>query len=176
MNRLIVIDMQNDFRPSDTVVENVVKKINKYVSNNEYVYLTMDTHTKDEYNKTQESLTYSEHCIEGSTGCHLIPEVGKAIALHRRRDIIEKDTFASSTLAEYIKQDINSSEIYANDVLEIVGVASDVCVISNALLLRSVLPTHKIVVDASCCAGITPEGAEAAYKVMKSCAINVIGC
>lgn len=171
MNKiLIVIDMQNDFiyGPLGTpearaIVPNVVKKVEEY--NPEDVYYTMDTHYSD-YLETLEGIKLPiKHCIYKTDGWRIINELPDKI--FKDDDPIEKFTFGVKDWIPYLNDGFSE--------IEIVGVCTDICVVSNALILRAHFPNIKITVDASCCAGSTPEKHKAALEVMKSCQIDVIG-
>lgn len=164
---LIVIDMQNDFingslgsREAEAIVPAVVKKIKEW---EDEVVVTMDTHTTD-YMKTLEGhyLPVS-HCIEGTEGWEINEEVLSALPINYMS--FEKPTFGSIELARWL---VNTKEFH------IIGLCTDICVVSNALLLRAYNPNAKIICDASCCAGTTVEKHKAALEVMKSCQIEVI--
>lgn len=177
MNKnLIVIDMQRDFvtGPLGTpearaIVPNVVRKIEEAKANGTRVYFTKDTHYSD-YLNTQEGRNLPvPHCILETEGHDLIPELKP---YERQRDVYRKETFGSITLAydmnvEYSMDDVGE--------IELIGVCTDICVISNALLIKARCPEVRIKVDASCCAGVTPEKHRAALEVMKSCQIEVTG-
>lgn len=169
---LIVIDMQNDFidaalgtKEALKIVEAVKEKILSYPI--EDVIVTMDTHSKN-YMDTQEGKYLPvPHCIKGSEGWEIHPEIAKVI---KGAKIYEKPTFGSIKLAEDLKI-LNEME----DIeLELVGLCTDICVISNALLLKAAMPEVKISVDGTCCAGVTPDKHRAALEVMNSCQIQII--
>ncbi len=174
---LIVIDMQNDFIDGSlgtaeavSIVENVRKKIESYDPAD--VIFTRDTHHSD-YLKTQEGKNLPvEHCIEGTDGWQIRPELAAAApgAL-----IFDKPTFGSMDLVGYIRDmwDASSAEAESPIEIELVGLCTDICVVSNALLLKAACPEMKISVDSSCCAGVTPERHEAALSTMASCQIAV---
>ena len=169
---LLVIDMQNDFIngslgtvEAENIVKNVADKINEYPPEN--VFATKDTHESD-YLKTSEGKHLPvEHCIRGSKGWKLHPDI---ISIIPPENIFEKGTFGSVSLAEKIKK-ISAKEDIA---VEIVGLCTDICVVSNALLIKAYLPEISITVDSSCCAGVTPAKHDAALDTMKSCQITVI--
>ena len=104
------------------------------------------------------------HCIVGTSGYEIIPELN--VELSRMEKIYPKSTFGYRWNISYW--------MYCYDV-EIIGVCTDICVVTNALVLKTYYPDIEITVDASCCAGTTPEKHKAALEVMKSCQINVIG-
>lgn len=174
MKLLIVVDMQNDFvtgnlgtKEAVAIVPNVKKKIEKYLSNNGAIYFTKDTHW-DGYLDTQEGKKLPvEHCIIGTNGWEIVDELKPYVG-----HVIEKDRFGSNDLAECVHVGFVSNDY---DSVELVGVCTDICVVSNALLIKTWAPEMEITVDASCCAGTTPEKHKAALETMKSCQIEVIG-
>ena len=171
---LIVIDMQNDFvyGPLGTpearaIVPNVMNKIADYKRNNWPILYTRDTHHED-YLDTQEGKKLPvPHCIHDTEGWQIIPE----IIPDENGFIFYKNTFGKYDWELETWLDCK----YARYDIEIIGVDTDVCVVSNALILKATFPENEITVDASCCAGSTPERHKAALEVMKSCQINVIG-
>lgn len=169
MKVLAVIDMQNDFidgalgtAEAVGITQRVREKISQYQRENQLVVFTRDTHQAD-YLSTQEGKYLPvEHCIEGTHGWELaqglwIPEA----------KIIDKPAFGSLELAEYV------SGLEDLEEVELIGLCTDICVISNALILKARLPEVKISVDQSCCAGVTPESHENALKAMKICQVEV---
>lgn len=168
-DKLIVIDMQNDFSPSEQVIRKVVDKIEKYKSNRCKIYLTMDTHNYDEYPLLEESKKYQPHCIVGTLGHELVSDVGTALALYRKNcKIYYKNSFGCIELVNSLL-----SDCCPEDKIEICGVCTDICVISNALMIRSALNRNKIYVDSSAVGGSTPEASSAALSVMERCGIIV---
>ena len=170
MKTLIVIDMQNDFvtgvlgsKEAVAVLPNVKKKIDAYMAAGDEVIFTRDTH-EENYLETNEGRHLPvPHCVKGTEGWQVVKEIDCPDCKH-----IDKPTFGYTRWAEQFK-DSSSSKI------EIIGVCTDICVISNALILKAVLPEIDISVDASCCAGVTPETHRAALTAMKACQVNVIG-
>ena len=169
---LLVIDMQNDFidgslgtKEAEAIVDAVKAKIRSYPSRD--IIATMDTHEKT-YLDTQEGRNLPVvHCIRGTDGWRIRPDIASLLT---EAKIYEKPTFGSVRLAEDLK-DLSQTE----DIeLELVGLCTDICVVSNALLLKAMMPEVRISVDASCCAGVTPEKHIAALETMKSCQIYVI--
>ena len=166
MKILIVIDMQNDFvtgslgtKEAQAIVPNVKKKIQEYVNRGDQIIFTRDTHYSN-YLETQEgNMLPVEHCIYDTEGWEIVDELEVMNCIY-----VNKTSFGWDG---WLK--LNYEEI------ELIGVCTDICVISNALILKAQFPEVKITVDASCCAGVTPGLHEAALKVMKSCQINVIG-
>ena len=169
---LIVVDMQNDFIDAAlgtpeavAIVEAVKEKIRSYPS--EDVIATMDTHG-EKYMETQEGKYLPvPHCIKGSDGWQIRPEIAELLAGAK---IYEKPTFGSTAMAEDLKEIAGKEEIE----LELIGLCTDICVVSNALLLKAMMPEVRISVDAACCAGVTPEKHLAALETMRSCQIQVV--
>ena len=169
---LIVIDMQNDFidgalgtAEAVGIVEAVKEKIRSYPATD--VIATMDTHF-DNYMQTQEGKYLPvPHCIRETAGWEIRPEIADLL---KEAKIYEKPTFGSTQLAADLKAAAEKEEIE----LELIGLCTDICVVSNALLLKAQMPEVKISVDASCCAGVTPVKHEAALETMRSCQIQVI--
>ncbi|MBQ1424203.1 MAG: cysteine hydrolase [Lachnospiraceae bacterium] len=169
---LIVIDMQNDFidaalgtKEAVAIVEKVKEKIRSFEASD--VIATMDTHGED-YMQTQEGKYLPvPHCIKGSDGWKIRPDIAELL---EEAKIYEKPTFGSTALAEDLKELSGKEEIE----LELIGLCTDICVVSNALLLKAMMPEVQISVDASCCAGVTPEKHEAALETMRSCQIRVV--
>ena len=169
---LIVIDMQNDFidaalgtKEAVAIVDAVKEKIRSYPAEN--VIATMDTHAEN-YLKTQEGRTLPVvHCVKGTDGWQIRPEIA---SLLKGAKIYEKPTFGSTAMAADLREESEKEEIE----LELIGLCTDICVVSNALLLKASMPEVKITVDAACCAGVTPEKHAAALETMRSCQIHVI--
>lgn len=167
---LIVIDMQRDFidgalgtAEARAIVPAVIEKIKGYAP--EDVFATRDTHG-EEYLNTQEGRYLPvKHCIRGTAGWELDAEIA---ALIPKDHIFDKGTFASTELAAAVK------ELAAREgvELELIGICTDICVVSNALLLKALLPEVKISVDSACCAGVTPEKHAAALETLRSCQIQ----
>ncbi|WP_334070757.1 isochorismatase family cysteine hydrolase [Burkholderia ambifaria] len=171
MRVLAVIDMQEDFvrgilgtREAVGILGNVKAKIDGYLAEGGAVIYTQDTHTED-YLQTQEGRKLPvEHCIKGTPGWEIVPEVH----VHGCQ-VIEKPSFGSLELAECIKAMTGITYI------ELVGLCTDICVISNAMIIRAALPEIQIQVDASCCAGSTTESHQNALRAMQACQIDVVG-
>lgn len=168
MKTLIVIDMQDDFiygslgsPEAQAIVPNVKKKIEEYESRGDKVIFTRDTHFKNYLESHEGKNLPVPHCIEGTHGWEIIEEIDKPECQH-----LNKLTFG------YMGWDLRLDK---PEEIEIVGVCTDICVISNALILRATFREAEITVDASCCAGSTPANHLAALQVMKFCDIDVIG-
>ena len=164
---LIVVDMQNDFidgalgtKEAQTIVPNVKKKIEEYKARGDEIIFTRDTHLSNYLETNEGKHLPVEHCIDGTYGWIIADEVNYPEYKH-----INKKTFGY-TLWDY------EGEF---EEIEIIGLCTDICVVSNALILKATFPEINITVDASCCAGVTPETHKAALTTMKMCQINVIG-
>lgn len=164
---LIVVDMQNDFidgalgtKEAQAIVPNVKKKIEEYKAHGDNVVFTRDTHFSN-YLETNEGRHLPvEHCIEGTHGWQIRDEL-----FIEPMPIVDKLTFGN----------LNWKSFFEFEEVELVGLCTDICVVSNALILKAMYPEINITVDASCCAGVTPESHQAALTTMKMCQINVIG-
>lgn len=163
---LIVVDMQKDFidgalgtKEAVAIVENVKKKIAQYQQNGDEIIFTRDTHQSDYLSTNEGKNLPVEHCIKGTEGWKIQDglEVPEAI-------YIDKPTFGYLNWKEY-----NLEEV------EMVGLCTDICVVSNALIIKATYPEIQVSVDASCCAGVTPESHTAALTTMKMCQVKVTG-
>ncbi len=167
---LIVVDMQNDFidgalgtKEAVAIVPKVKEKIRKFRG---IVLFTRDTHTK-KYMETQEGRNLPvPHCIKGTDGWQIRPELDKL----RKTDAIDKPTFGSSKLAKKLVALNKENPI---ESITFIGVCTDICVISNALLAKAFLPEVPVIVDSACCAGVTVKSHESALEAMKMCQIKV---
>jgi len=167
---LIVVDMQNDFvsgalgtKEAQAIVANVKSKIEEAEKDGVTVVYTRDTHSAI-YLDTQEGKRLPvPHCIKGTDGWQIIDELIRPVAI-----IFDKPTFGSIELANFVSDNMFTEA-------ELIGLCTDICVISNAMLLKAYLPEMKITVDASCCAGVTPESHKNALEAMKMCQIDIIG-
>lgn len=172
---LVVVDMQNDFidgalgtKEAQSIVENVVKKIESYAG--EPVFATRDTHGEN-YMETSEGRHLPvPHCIKGSDGWEIRPEIAEALN-KVQAEIIDKPTFGSEALAERLFALADGKEEELE--IELVGLCTDICVVSNALLLKAKMPEAVIKVDSACVAGVTPESHEAALVTMRMCQVEV---
>ena len=170
---LIVVDMQKDFvdgalgtAEAVAIVDNVVKKIEAFDGD---IIATYDTHPEN-YMETQEGKNLPvAHCIKGTDGWKLDAKVQAELDKKGYKSI-EKPTFGSTQLIENIKANYNPDEIE----IELIGLCTDICVVSNALLLKANFLETKVSVDSACCAGVTPDSHSAALTTMKMCQVNVI--
>ena len=174
---LIVVDMQNDFisgalgtAEAQAIVPKVVEKVKGFTGR---VIFTRDTHFEN-YLSTQEGRNLPvPHCIRDTPGWALEPDIAKECA--QGMISFAKPTFGSAALCEYVRT--LAEEKGAADgkgfCVELCGVCTDICVVSNALLLKAALPEADFIVNGALCAGVTPQKHEAALETMRSCQIEV---
>lgn len=168
---LLVIDMQNDFingalgtREAEAIVDRVAELMERYPA--EDVIATRDTHGED-YLETQEGRALPvPHCVKGTLGWELHPKIAAAL---RDAVVVDKPSFGSRELAERLLQMAEGEELD----ITLVGLCTDICVVSNALLVKAFLPETPVHVIASCCAGVTPESHQAALDTMRMCQIHI---
>lgn len=167
MKTLIVIDMQKDFvtgtlgtKEAAAIVDNVKKKIDTYKAEGNQIIFTRDTHWNDYLNTNEGKHLPVRHCIKDSDGWQVLPELDIADAVH-----VDKPNFGYPLWKERFRF----------EAVELVGVCTDICVVSNALILKAQFPEIDITVDASCCAGVTVDSHHAALTTMKMCQVHVIG-
>ena len=168
MKLLIVVDMQNDFidgalgtKEAVAIVPNVKNKIAEYKKNGDKIIFTRDTHQTNYLQTSEGKKLPVEHCIENSDGWQIAKAVEDVSCLH-----IDKPNFGWLDWSRFDMQDVES--------IELIGLCTDICVVSNALILKAAYPDIPISVDASCCAGVTPESHEAALLTMKMCQVDII--
>ncbi len=174
MKALIVVDMQNDFidgalgtPEAEAIVGNVKAKINEYRQNSDIVIFTRDTHS-DNYMETQEGKKLPvPHCIEGTEGWQIRSELAPADSV-----VVDKPTFGSYELVDVLRE---LDEERPFESIELVGLCTDICVISNAMMIKAAFLETPIKVDASCCAGVTPDSHNNALDAMGMCQIEVTG-
>ena len=167
MKYLIVVDMQNDFTTGSlgsahaaAIIPNVVEKVKAFPGN---VIFTRDTHG-DDYLQTQEGKKLPVvHCIKGSAGWQICDKLKPYV-----EQVVDKVTFGSVTLPHIVSKQGEPIE-----EIELCGLCTDICVISNAMILKAAFPEVKITVDASCCAGVTTESHNTALNAMKAVQIEV---
>ena len=163
---LIVVDMQNDFismalgtPEAVAIVPAVKEKIQSYVNRGDAVIFTRDTHERDYLQTAEGKKLPVEHCIRGTEGWQIAP--GLYVPGSR---IIDKPNFGWPHWDEEQLEDV-----------ELIGLCTDICVVSNALIIKALHPEARVTVDARCCAGVTVESHKAALKTMQMCQIDVIG-
>ncbi len=168
MKALVVIDMQNDFidgslgtKEAVMIVDKVKEEIDLFRKNGDTVLFTRDTHFENYLSSAEGKNLPVVHCIKGTKGWEISEKLSVKDSM-----VFDKPTFGSVELAEYLKKE-NPDEI------EIVGLCTDICVISNALLLKAYLPETPIVVKEALCAGVTPESHIRALESMKMCQVQI---
>ena len=175
-NLMVVVDMQKDFidgalgsAQAVKIVERCAEKLRKAKADGDTVIFTRDTHGED-YADTEEGKNLPVvHCIRETEGWQIDPSL---TGIFEEPTILDKETFGSRALGEIAAGLLEEGEI---DSIELFGLCTDICVISNALLVKAFCPDIPIYVDASCSAGVTPESHENALKAMESCQIHVTG-
>lgn len=178
---LVIVDMQEDFvtgvlgtPEAQAIVPRIIKKLQKNGKNYSAILLTKDAHNKN-YGKTLEGKKLPvPHCIEGTDGYRVMSDIYKEVEELRKTGVtvknFKKHTFASDKLVEYLTAMVLVNN--KNLEIEIIGVCTDICVVSNALTIRAALPNTVISVDAKCCAGTSIKAHNAALRVMNSCQID----
>lgn len=173
---LVVVDMQKDFvdgalgtEEAVKIVDGVAKKISEWDGD---IAVTLDTHY-DNYPDTREGKYLPvPHCIKGTPGWELVPEVKAALARTASPVFtFEKGSFGSPALVRLAGDD--KGAVYGSVLL--IGLCTDICVVSNALMIKNTYPELDVTVEADLCAGVTPESHEAALRTMKMCQIDVTG-
>lgn len=174
MKLLIVVDMQKDFidgslgtPEAQTIVPNVLAKIAAYPP--EAIFATRDTHSPDYLTTCEGRHLPVVHCVDGTPGHALHPQIAAALSAVAPDHILDKPTFGSMELAERLRA-LAGDEPTA---IELVGLCTGICVLSNAILLKAALPEAEISVDAACCACVTPQSHDTALAAMKLCHITV---
>ncbi len=169
---LIVVDMQKDFvdgalgtAEARVIVPAVVEKIRSFDGE---IIVTYDTHEEDYLTTREGRYLPVPHCIRDTEGWQLNEDVAQALA-ERPYTVVEKPTFGAVTLPEVVQQ-LAGEEDFS---VELMGLCTDICVVSNALLLKAAFPEADIAVDAACCAGVTPRSHQAALDTMRSCQIEI---
>ncbi len=170
---LIVVDMQKDFvdgalgtAEAEKIVPKVCEKINNFDGE---IIVTLDTHYDNYMNTSEGKALPVEHCIKGTVGHALDNEVQKALD-GKKYTTVEKPTFGSTELPRIIE----NLTLGENFSIELLGLCTDICVVSNALLLKAHFPEVPITVNSSLCAGVTPDTHNSALTTMKMCQIDVI--
>lgn len=172
MNKLlVVIDMQVDFvngtlgtTEAQLIVPEVVRKVETEIAAGTTVVFTKDTHGEGYLNTQEGRKLPVVHCVKDTKGWELVPELR---TFEEGRTVMEKGTFGSSALAHFAAKN-------QFDEVELIGLCTDICVISNAMLIKAACPETVIRVCESCCAGVTPQSHKNALEAMKMCQIEII--
>ncbi|SFW15502.1 cysteine hydrolase family protein [Selenomonas ruminantium] len=170
---LIVVDMQNDFvngalgsPEAEAIVSNVSKKIETAKANGDFIIFTQDTHY-DDYLETEEGKNLPiPHCIKNTTGW----AISNKLNVPMEADVVEKNTFGAYNMG------LSLSSFYEKkvDYIELVGLCTDICVLSNAVIAKAACPNSHVVVDAACCAGVTPESHDTALAAMRAIQVEIL--
>ena len=171
---LVVVDIQKDFvdgalgtPEAVAIIDNAVNKIENFDGK---IFVTFDTHSENYMETAEGKKLPVPHCIKGTDGWKLNDRISAAL-LNKGCTAVEKLTFGSVQLPSLIKNEVGDEDFS----IELIGLCTDICVVSNALILKANFPEKEVSVDASCCAGVTPATHNAALETMKMCQINVIG-
>lgn len=173
MKALVVIDVQNDFVSGSLGTQEAQEMLPRLVAKLEafdgVVFATQDTHGAD-YAQTQEGkMLPVAHCERGTWGWRMVDEV-EALVERKGATVFEKPCFGSTALVDAL---VKLHEDGSLESVELVGLCTDICVVSNALMIKAALPEMPVYADASCCAGVTPQKHDAALDVMESCQVIV---
>lgn len=170
---LVVVDIQNDFvdgalgtKEAVAIIDNCVSKIQSFDGE---IFVTYDTHS-DEYLSTAEGKKLPVvHCVKGTYGWNLNKEITKALC-DKAYTAVEKPTFGSTTLPNLIADSAKDDDFD----ITLIGLCTDICVVSNALILKAHFAEKEIYVDSSCCAGVSVATHNSALDTMRCCQINII--
>ena len=170
---LIVVDMQKDFvdgalgtKEACAIVPAAVRKIRDFGGE---IFATFDTHGENYMDTAEGKKLPVPHCIKGTDGWQLDAQIAAALAEKGFTPVL-KHTFGAADLPAFVRQAADGEPFG----IELIGLCTDICVVSNALLLKANFPEVPIAVDAACCAGVTPQKHEAALETMRSCQIDII--
>ena len=172
---LVAVDLQNDFidgalgtKEAEAIVPAAAARIREWREDGAEIFATLDTH-EENYAETQEGKRLPvAHCIRETEGWQLNPVIREALG---DCILVEKPTFGSIRLPELIREKIGDGK---GATIELIGLCTDICVVSNALLLKAAFPEATIRVSSGCCAGVTPEKHKAALETMASCQIDIL--
>ena len=177
MNVLIVVDMQKDFvdhalgtAEAVEIVPAVAEKIRQYRARGDMIIATRDTHQENYLNTQEGKYLPVIHCVKGTEGWELDDRIAEALGPDAL--ILDKPTFGSTELVK-VMGELAAEHGEENVNAEIIGLCTDICVVSNALLLKAYYHEMPISLDAGCCAGVTPEKHLAALETMASCQIQI---
>ena len=172
MKYLIVVDMQKDFitgslgtKEAEAILPGVVEKVRNFDGR---VIYTRDTHGEDYLNTQEGRKLPVKHCIRGEE----LADGLDALAQESGAGIYDKPAFGSPELAAFLKEENDREPGYIEEI-ELCGLCTDICVISNALMIKAVLPEVPVSVDAACCAGVTPQSHQNALEAMKMCQVEI---
>ncbi|MDO4395519.1 MAG: isochorismatase family cysteine hydrolase [Clostridia bacterium] len=175
---LIVIDMQNDFvtdalenKEAQLITDGLAAKVEEYMQQDIPVFFTRDTHAEN-YMETQEGKFLPvPHCIKGTKGWEIIDALSKYAD---ESNTLDKLTFGAVNLPAWLESKLGADAMNELEEIQLCGVCTDICVISNAMILKGSYPEKKISVLSEFCAGVTPESHETALNAMKSCQMYIL--
>ncbi len=169
---LIVVDVQNDFvdgvlgtKEAKEIIPYLIAKIEKFQGE---ILFTQDTHDQDYLVTLEGRKLPVPHCIKGTDGWKLFPDIER---FSRGRKIFQKNTFGSEALIQYVKTLAQATTI---ETITCVGICTDICVITNAMLIKTAFPNIPIIIDSKACAGVTPQSHEQALQAMKMVHIDIM--
>lgn len=172
-NFLVVVDIQKDFvdgslgtKEAQGIIDGAVEKIKNFDGE---IFVTFDTHFDNYLESSEGKKLPVKHCIKGTDGWNLDKRIADALS-NKKYTPVEKFSFGSLSFPRLIKEAAGAEPFS----IELIGLCTDICVVSNALILKASFPEMEIMVDAKCCAGVTPELHDAALKTMQSCQIDII--
>ena len=172
---LVVVDMQNDFidgslgtKEAENIVNRVAKEIRK---DYDLIVATRDTHGEDYLDSNEGKHLPVVHCVEDSKGWQIADTVAEALKEKEKLTILNKPTFGSQEVVNVLKEYDKENPIGS---ITLIGLCTDICVVTNALLVKTAFPEIPVNVIKDCCAGVTPESHEAALLTMKMCQIEVL--
>lgn len=170
---LVVVDIQNDFvngalgtKEAVDIIDSCVNKIKNFDGE---IIVTYDTHSENYLNTKEGEKLPVVHCVKGTVGWELNEKVSKALE-NKNYTVVEKPTFGSVELPDVIKNSAGENDFD----ITLIGLCTDICVVSNALILKANFLSSEIYVDSSCCAGVSVATHNAALDTMRCCQINVI--
>ena len=170
---LIVVDIQKDFvdgalgtDEAVAMIGNAAKVIAGFDGD---IFVTYDTHFENYMETAEGGKLPVPHCLKGTEGWELYPDIEKAL-VNKKYTRVEKLTFGSTELPALVRAAVGNEDFD----ITLIGLCTDICVVSNALILKANFPEYEIYVDAACCAGVTVETHNAALTTMKMCQINII--
>ena len=173
---LVLVDFQNDFidgalgtPEAISIVPNVIKKVKEWDGD---IWFTADTHNTNYLNTNEGKHLPVPHCIRDTEGWELQKDVAEILREKMSQEEFEQNTFIKYTFGS--ERLCLSIKLLQYDYVELIGLCTDICVASNAIMLKAFMPETQIAVDPSCCAGVTPETHEAALTTMKMCQIDIL--
>lgn len=174
---LVAVDLQNDFidgslgtKEAEAIVEPAAARIEAAKAAGDLVIATMDTHQEDYLDTREGRFLPVVHCVENTPGWQLNPRIAKAL---EGCVVVAKPTFGSTELPGLIENVFEEIGDGKGFEIELIGLCTDICVVSNALILKAAFPEAELKAASGCCAGVTPEKHEAALETMRSCQIVV---